>query len=128
MCFVRHGGVFVRVSPNRLQKVINYLRNEDDKNTQYSIEEKKNNDRNEETESHSISEEVYRDTATTQNVQQIRKALKADDRILYKVQNADEWTKAMVLGRAGKATGKNKCWYNIEDEVSKEKKSVNLDH
>ena len=35
--------------------------------------------------------------------------------------------KATVIGRARKATGKNKCWYNIQEEISKEKKSVNLD-
>ena len=32
-----------------------------------------------------------------------------------------------MLGKAGKATGKNKYWYNLQDDISKEKKSVNLD-
>lgn len=36
--------------------------------------------------------------------------------------------KATVLGRAEKATGRNKGWYNIQEEISKnEKKSVNFD-
>ena len=112
--FVRHGGVFVRVSPNRLQKVNSYLTDEDERKTQHSIEEKHDNtnDENQEMESHTITEEVPatrqdRETST-QKVQQIRKTLKTNDSIRYKVQNADEWTKATVLGRAGKATGKNK--------------------
>lgn len=35
--------------------------------------------------------------------------------------------KAKVLGRAGKATGKNKHWHNIQEDASKEKKSLNLE-
>lgn len=58
--FVRHGGVFVRVSPNRLQKVTSYLTDEDERKTQNSIEEKHDNtnDENQERESHTITEEV----------------------------------------------------------------------
>ena len=131
--FVRHGGVFVRVSPNRLQKVNSYLTDEDERKTQHSIEENHDNtnDENQEMESHTITEEVSVTSqdreASTQNVQQIRKTLKTNDSIRYKVQNADGWTKATVLGRAGKATGKNKYWYNLQDDISKETKSVNLD-
>ena len=33
-----------------------------------------------------------------------------------------EWIEETVQGRAGKATGNNKCWYNIQEEISKEKK------
>ena len=48
-------------------------------------------------ESHTITEEVPATSqdreASTQNVQQIRKTLKTNDSIRYKVQNADEWTK-----------------------------------
>ena len=123
----------MRVSPNRLQKVNSYLTDEDERKTQHSIEEKHDNtnDENQEMESHTITEEVpatSRDReVSTQNVQQIRKSLKTNDSIRYKVQNADEWTKATVLDRAGKATGKNKYWYNLQDDISKEKKSVNQD-
>ena len=45
----------------------------------------------------------------------------------YKLQNTEEWITATVVGRPGKATGKNKHWYTIQEEISKEKKSVNLD-
>ena len=55
--FVRHGGVFVRVSPNRLQKVNSYLTDEDERKTQHSIEEKhfNTNDENQEMEYHTIT-------------------------------------------------------------------------
>ena len=130
--FVRHGDVFVRVSPNRLQKVHNNMTDETEREAEQSIEERsdENNDREEETESHTIWEDLPApscDERTTQNGQQIRKALKANDIIQYRVKNGDEWTKATVLGRAGKATGKNRYWYNLQDDISKEKKSVNLD-
>ena len=35
--------------------------------------------------------------------------------------------KATVTGRAGKATGKNKYWYNIKEDLSEEKKSINFE-
>ena len=46
--FVRHGSVFVRVSPNRLQKVTSYLTDEDERKTQNSTEEKQRNNTNDE--------------------------------------------------------------------------------
>ena len=32
-----------------------------------------------------------------------------------------------MTGRAGKATGKNKYWYNIKEDLSEEKKNINLE-
>ena len=77
--FVQHGGVFVPVSKNRLQKVNSYLTDEDERKTQHSIEEKHDNTNNEnqELESHTITEEVPATSqdreVSTQYVQQIRK-------------------------------------------------------
>ena len=110
--FVRHGGVFVRVSPNRRQKLNSYLTDEDEKKTQHSIIEEKHdntNDESQETESHTITE-AYQLQVTIERLQhrmynKYEKPLK-NDSIRYKVQNADEWIKATVLGRAGKATCK----------------------
>ena len=62
-----------------------------------------------------------------QDKQQNRKTPKGNDIIQYKLQNSDEWIKASVTGRAGKATGKNKYWYNIKEDLSEEKKSINLE-
>ena len=50
-----------------------------------------------------------------------------NDIIQYKLHNSDEWIKATVTGRAGKAAGKNKYWYNIKEDLSEEKKSINLE-
>ena len=62
-----------------------------------------------------------------QNIQQNRTKLKPNDSIQYKTPNSDESIKATVQGRAGKATGKNKHWFNIQEKASKENKSVNLE-
>ena len=35
--------------------------------------------------------------------------------IEYKVKRNDPWKEAIVISRAGKATGKNKYWMNIKD-------------
>ena len=80
----------------------------------------------------SISEEIPVVTAetnedNTQAIQTRRRALRVNDIIQYRLQNTDEWIKATVTGRAGKATGKNKNWYNIKEDVSEERKSINLD-
>ena len=130
--FVRHGAVFVSVSMNRLQKVTSYLAEDGDGKSEHSLEDRddEKQDEKEEPEPHTVSEELPAaspDKEDTQNIQQNRKMLKAKDNIQYKLQNTEEWIKAIVLGRVGKATGKNKCWYNIQEEISKEKKSVNLD-
>ena len=57
-----------------------------------------------------------------QHIQQNRTTLKPNDSIQYKTHNTDEWIKATVLGRAGKATGKNKHWFNIQEKPEKKRK------
>ena len=54
------------------------------------------------------------------------KTLKANDQIQYKLNNSNEWIKATVLGRAGKVTGKNKNWYNVQETESEKQNSVDL--
>ena len=109
--FVRHGAVFVRVSPNRLQKVTSYLADDGDRKSEHSLEDKddEKQDEKEEPEPHTVSKELPAaspDKEDTQNIQQNRKTPKANDNIQYKLQNTEEWIKTTVLGRAGKATGK----------------------
>ena len=48
-----------------------------------------------------------------QAIQNSRPKLKVNDIIQYKLNNTNDWIKATVTGRAGKATGRNKNWYNI---------------
>lgn len=52
--------------------------------------------------------------------------LKRDDIIEYKVQEEDAWTRANILGRAGKAKTATRHWYNVQD-MSGACKSLNLD-
>ena len=130
--FVRHGGVFVRVSPNRLQKVNSNLTEEEEKEVEHSMADKTDENKGNEDleEPNTISEDIPAsepERMDRQNIQQNRITLKPNDSIQYKMQNTGEWIKAKVLGRAGKATGKNKHWYNIQEDTTKEKKSVNLE-
>ena len=48
------------------------------------------------------------------------------DQIEFKLPKSLEWTKATITGRTRKASGKYKMWYNIEDEVTEDQKSVDL--
>ena len=136
--FVRHGGIFVRVSPNRLSKV-------HDMKSQNRIE---HND----TESYSkhsegvagkivrkmenrVSEtvpapaEVPEENNTNMEGTEIdREAVKSrpikiNDIIRYKVDN--ELITGTIMSRAGKATGKYKTWYDIKNE-NNEERSVDL--
>ena len=36
------------------------------------------------------------------------------NKILYQLPGAEDWFAATVIGRAGKATGKNKWWINVK--------------
>ncbi|CAC5415686.1 unnamed protein product [Mytilus coruscus] len=63
-----------------------------------------------------------------ENIQaQIIPNLKENDKIQYKLPNSNTWTKATVLSKAGKTTRKNKHWYNVQDDIDEDKKSVDLD-
>ena len=52
--------------------------------------------------------------------------MKVNDSIQYRASNGDEWVNARLIGRAGKATGKYKDWYNFQDDVSSEQKSIDV--
>ena len=47
--------------------------------------------------------------------------------IEYKVKRNDPWKEAIVISRAGKATGKNKYWMNIKDLEDGTFKSINFE-
>ena len=129
--FVRHGSVFVRVSPNRLQKSNDYIAKSDDGdqvNNSVIMLNKKSAESSDEEEA--ISEDIGTPDHQTQQIQEIPNVInvpKTHDYIKYRTKEDDEWIKAMILGRAGKASGRNRYWYNIQEEVSKERKSINLE-
>ena len=136
--FVRYGGIFVRVSPNRLSKV-------QDIKSQNKIE---HND----TESYSkhsdgVAGKIVRnvETRVSENVpapaevpeknntnmkgtEIDREAVKSrpikiNDVTRYKVDN--KWITGTIMSRAGKATGKYKTWYKIKNENNAER-SIDL--
>ena len=49
--------------------------------------------------------------------------IKINENVRYKIDN--EWVTGTILGRAGKATGKYKTWYNVRDENNQER-SIDL--
>lgn len=52
--------------------------------------------------------------------------LRCGDRIVYSPDDESEWKHATVLSRAGKATGKYRNWYNLQDSVTQNSTSVDL--
>ena len=154
--FVRHGGIFVRVSPNRLRRTHEALGS----SSIHKNDEKERNDKivNQETEESPVSEVVpapeegveiegddreikrrptvaNRDLLMIQaethgegtNSDRSRRApfqVKPNDIIRYKLDH--EWITGSVLGRAGKASGKYKTWYNIRNENGEER-SIDLE-
>ena len=119
---MRHGSVFVRVSPNRLCKINSVESAEDcsrldivsSGNNAGQLEHKdisyaENRELMEETETEPeiISEEILssdkpRTAIETQRTE--RPKLKINDKIQYKVNDTDKWVTAKVMSRAGKAT------------------------
>ena len=148
--FVRHGGVFVRVSPNRLCKAGNLQmpkQNADMIKTSFknSSTESKNDEivtenkecfteylpavSHNEPETHHGQEQAQNEETGAQNepvLSQDIPKLNVNDKIEYKMPSSSDWTKATVLGRAGKVSGSNRHWYNVQDIVSEDQKSVDL--
>ena len=53
---------------------------------------------------------------------------KKNDIIHFKVSEKDKLTKATILGRAGKSTGKHKSWYNVCNHKTDIDHSLDLDN
>ena len=120
---VKHGSVFVRVSPNRLCKINSVESDEDgsrldivsSRNNAGQLEHKdiyaENREWMEETETEPeiISKEIPssdKPRTATESQRTERPKLKINDKIQYKVNDTDEWVTAKVMSRAGKDTGK----------------------
>ena len=127
--FIRHGGVFVRVSPNRLLKAGREFAKEDDdcvKDTDGPTESRsevaglptvhEESDDSDDEEDDDISDGVAvsreSQTANSGGVARFRPGQK----VKYKKDPSDDWSRAEVLGRGGKATGKYPEWFNIRGE------------
>lgn len=160
--FVRHGGVFVRVSPNRLMKATNTsevqtlsdpLRGEEFESQPVTSSDNSTIDDNvtsehslpqqDESASSEFSEVIGsaplgrderqerervdqqgtdREIPGVQVRQQIEeKCPRKDDKILFRDKPEEEWISATVLGRAGKATGQYKHWFNVREDSGLER-------
>ena len=49
------------------------------------------------------------------------------NKILYQLPEAEDWLAGTVIELAGKATGKNKLWINVQDSKDKAIRCVNLE-
>ena len=139
--FVRHGGIFVRVSPNRLSKGENMksLTKIDQSDTEQSDNQTDQDKRiMKDTADFLVSETVPAEEVPEENVTDTHVQLENEERqrdivqlgtikindiVRYKIGN--EWVTGTILGRAGKATGKYKTWYNVRDENNQER-SIDL--
>ena len=139
--FVRHGGSFVRVSPNRLIKAGTELTSgegttlEPGKEKLNDCREAGENDSCDNQREDSDEQLNANDDHQNENTEASENDLSAvkeiihvtsGDRIEYKVKNEDDFETATVLGRAGKATGDYRNWYNIRNEKNSEEKSIDL--
>ena len=126
--FVRHGGTFVRVSPNRLIPAGSHSYDETpaQNETTSTSETLQDNDTDSQYEIiglHSENHEVDVDIPTVQNqpvrVLSSEKLMpQKNDRIQYRVK--ENWVNATVLNRAGKACGKNKHWFNVHNDTGED--------
>ncbi|ESO93699.1 hypothetical protein LOTGIDRAFT_153154 [Lottia gigantea] len=129
--FVRHGGIMVRVHQSQLRRTseaeIPVIEKTSD-DTEVDVNKNVQMDSDEEVEptnESSVDQESIPDTNTL-NLSRIR----TGQTLQYKNQESDESMTAKVLSRAGKVSGKNKHWYNLEFskpvELMSMKQSVDL--
>ena len=130
--FIRHGGIFVRVSPNRLTKTY-------DSQIKAEVEchGSDSSDEHDETDKINMSENIETSVSETvatspdspdqdEKRERVRinpRQVKPNDIIKYKIN--DEWVTGTIMSRAGKSTGKYKTWYNVRDG-NNEERSIDL--
>ena len=136
--FVRHGSVFVRVSPNRLCKIEDNTTGRNAKVEMEKIPEDSTSEFRDGAQTKindEISETMRCKNTDFQNVNMENGVvdphesvqLKPKERIQYKIDSGSkEWIKATVLGRAGKVTGRIKEWYNVEKMKTRQEKVLTL--
>ena len=138
--FVRHGPTFVRVSANRLiKKGDEFIKPDSTSNGTTNTDKIKevtetvkaptlSDVGNQIVEKPSIYEEIGKSKPPVLSVKSNDViSLNKDDVIQYRVNSGDEWKIAKVLNRGGTVRGKNKNWFNVEDEDTKVQSSVNLE-
>ena len=128
--FVRHGAVFVRVSTNRLMKAgLEIAPKQQDLLSDYAdeIQNKENPTELTVDDEQKLEEEITNNTESNYEQKNIA-ALQLDDRVQYRLHPDEEWKNVTVLGRAGKATGKYRNWYNVREENTGSEYSLDFEH
>lgn len=151
--FVRHGGVFVRVSPNRLTKaeqdyqgsIMNgeqtgesgqepckeserFVVNEELGEGIEHLSGGSERDTNQESET-AIPDRGMEEPGSRTEGPEPKMAVdvpRKGDMIEFRMDDDSEWVRATILGRAGKVSGKYHNRYNVREEESKEEKSLDL--
>ena len=150
--FIKHGGIYARVNPCHLM----HVNNEDNRAEDNRIENKEVQAIEEESSSETETEkkEENKGELTTNQDEESssenesyeqedieeRAEIEGDEEenskplvptkgsmIRYRMRDSDIYEEAKVLGKAGKATGKNKFWINVE-QADGQLKSLNLEH
>ena len=143
--FINHGGTYVRVNPchlihiNNEGKDIKETENEDkEKKTEKykkatEIDEEPEIDESDEKEEE--EEQTEEENGSKGEEPSEQKEINNENKVLippkgskikFKMRDSDSFEEAKVLGKAGKATGKNKFWINVEKENG-QLKSLNLE-
>ena len=135
--FVRHGGIFVRVSPNRLIKAGDEFQAQHEAREQNTSEDlqrempKLSEDPQpgiSKLPVEIISEHIQNDQILDNYMvnSQDTMRIKSSDRIKLRINPDDDWVTATITSRAGKATGQYKNWFNVHVEESNIDQSVDL--
>ena len=152
--FIKHGGTYVRVNPCHLMHVNKEERHEQGKRKELeeqsgsenvdthqkqedlecSSEDEREGDEEGEENSHEsveIEEVLSEEEKEIQGSREMKEQCKTliptkGSKIRFRMKDSDIIEEAKVLGKAGKATGKNKFWINVEQADGK-LKSVNLE-
>ena len=124
--FVRHGGTFVRVSPNRLVRAGPGLYLKSDLSSLESNATSTNM-----METIGVDNTVTVTVTVPQNIvqkdmQNKAVVLQKHDKIHFKMDEADERKSAVIVSQAGKASGQNKNWYNVHIENPDQDLSVDV--
>ena len=118
--FVRHGGVYIRVSTCRLKKANEQVTLNEPGDELLAETEKANNTQND----FEIVEEAENIPAETTNniagddainVTNEQLKMKKGDHIRYRFDDDENFHVAEILGNAGKKTGNNRHWYNVKE-------------
>ena len=125
--FIRHGGVFVRVSPNRLllagKEFYQDKLEEEEQKSSKTVNDTEMIKSDIPTELIGFEQKIKADSTTRSDLIMLQR----HDSIKYKIGVEDDWKDATVLCRGGKRTGEHKNWFNVQNTKTGDVIGLNLD-